>query len=603
MKIQEYLKKYNIIADGAFGTYYAEKYQTQEMPEFANTAHGDRVREIHGEYLKAGATLIRTNTFASNTVVLQKSWVDVETNIKESVKLAQEAVRQNSDIRDDVFIAGDIGPIPIDEGVDFEELEQEYYGIAKVFAENGVSILNFETFPDMEHILPAIRKIKEEYEMFIMVSFSVNQFGYSASGLGAKRLLSDASKVNCIDGAGLNCGVGPGHMYTIMERLELPENLYIMALPNAGYPTLSRNQLQFGNTPSYFAEKMKNLTVLGVDIVGGCCGTNPGFIKEMSEDRDTAVKKVKLSPEEKQQKQKKMIRKGFLYDENGERKKKKFIAVELAPPFNADDEKLLEAAHILKNADVDVLTFPDSPSGRTRVDSVLMSEKVRRATGLEVMPHICCRDKNAVAIRSLFMGARINDINNMLIITGDPLPSATRQTVKAVFNFDSVGLMKIVREMNEEIFAEQPLSYGGAINQGRRNLEVEIERVKKKMEAGAEFFLTQPVFTEEDVKRLRYMKEKTGATIFCGIMPLVNRKNALFMKNEIAGVNVTEEIVNRYPEHGTKEEGEAVGVALAKEVIAMMEDFADGYYFTFPFNRVYLLPQIVSRESSDSSGA
>lgn len=603
MKIQEYLKKYNIIADGAFGTYYAEKYQTQEMPEFANTAHGDRVREIHGEYLKAGATLIRTNTFASNTVILQKSWVDVETNIKESVKLAQEAVRQYSDIRDDVFIAGDIGPIPIDEGVDFEELEQEYYGIAKVFAENGVSILNFETFPDMEHILPAIRKIKEEYEMFIMVSFSVNQFGYSASGLGAKRLLSDASKVNCIDGAGLNCGVGPGHMYTIMERLELPENLYIMALPNAGYPTLSRNQLQFGNTPSYFAEKMKNLTVLGVDIVGGCCGTNPGFIKEMSEDRDTAVKKVKLSPEEKQQKQKKMIRKGFLYDENGERKKKKFIAVELAPPFNADDEKLLEAAHILKNADVDVLTFPDSPSGRTRVDSVLMSEKVRRATGLEVMPHICCRDKNAVAIRSLFMGARINDINNMLIITGDPLPSATRQTVKAVFNFDSVGLMKIAREMNEEIFAEQPLSYGGAINQGRRNLEVEMERVKKKMEAGAEFFLTQPVFTEEDVKRLRYMKEKTGATIFCGIMPLVNRKNALFMKNEIAGVNVTEEIVNRYPEHGTKEEGEAVGVALAKEVIAMMEDFADGYYFTFPFNRVYLLPQIVSRESSDSSGA
>lgn len=594
MKIQEYLKKYNIIADGAFGTYYAEKYQTQEMPEFANTAHGDRVREIHGEYLKAGATLIRTNTFASNTVVLQKSWVDVETNIKESVKLAQEAVRQYSDIRDDVFIAGDIGPIPIDEGVDFEELEQEYYRIAKVFAENGVSILNFETFPDMEHILPAIRKIKEEYEMFIMVSFSVNQFGYSASGLGAKRLLSDASKVNCIDGAGLNCGVGPGHMYTIMERLELPENLYIMALPNAGYPTLSRNQLQFGNTPSYFAEKMKNLTVLGVDIVGGCCGTNPGFIKEMSEDRDTAVKKVKLSPEEKQQKQKKMIRKGFLYDENGERKKKKFIAVELAPPFNADDEKLLEAAHILKNADVDVLTFPDSPSGRTRVDSVLMSEKVRRATGLEVMPHICCRDKNAVAIRSLFMGARINDINNMLIITGDPLPSATRQTVKAVFNFDSVGLMKIAREMNEEIFAEQPLSYGGAINQGRRNLEVEIERVKKKMEAGAEFFLTQPVFTAEDVKRLRYMKEKTGATIFCGIMPLVNRKNALFMKNEIAGVNVTEEIVNRYPEHGTKEEGEAVGVALAKEVIAMMEDFADGYYFTFPFNRVYLLPQIVS---------
>lgn len=266
----------------------------------------------------------------------------------------------------------------------------------------------------------------------------------------------------------------------------------------------------------------------------------------------------------------------------------------MAPPFNVDDEKLLEAAYILKNADVDVLTFPDSPSGRTRVDSVLMAEKVRRATGMEVMPHICCRDKNALAIRSLFMGAYINDIHNMLIITGDPLPSAARETVKAVFNFDSVGLMHLAKDMNEDTFAEHPLCYGGAINQGRRNLSVEIQRVKRKMEAGAQFFLTQPVFTPEDAQRLRQIKTETGAAIFCGIMPLVSRKNALFMKNEITGVNVTDEIIARYPEQGTKEEGEAVGIALAKEVIAMVEDFADGFYFSFPFNRIYLLPQILN---------
>lgn len=593
MKIQEYLKNHNIITDGAFGTYYADKYQTQEMPELANVVHSDRVKEIHADYLVAGATLIRTNTFAANTAVLQKVWADVEINIKEAIKLAQEAIKQHSDATQKIFIAGDIGPIPMDGGFNFEVIEQEYYHIAKVFAENGISILNFETFPDMEHILPAIQRIKEEYGTFIMVSFSVNQFGYSASGLGAKRLIADASKVKSIDAAGLNCGVGPGHMHKIMERLALPENLYLMALPNAGYPTLSRNQLQFGNIPSYFAEKMKNIAAIGVDIVGGCCGTNPSFIREMSEVVDTVQKKVRVSPEEKQQKQKNVARNGFLYDENGRRKKKKFIAVELAPPFNVDDEKLLEAAHILKNVSVDVLTFPDSPSGRTRVDSVLMSEKVRRETGLEVMPHICCRDKNALAIRSLFMGAQVNDINNMLIITGDPLPSTARQTVKAVFNFDSVGLMKIAKEMNEETFVERPLSYGGAINQGRKALEAEIDRVKKKMEAGAEFFLTQPIFSKDDVKRLRYIKEKTGANILCGIMPLVSRRNALFMKNEISGVNVTEEIIERYPEHGTKEEGEEVGIALAKEIIAMVDDFADGYYFSFPFNRVYLLPQIV----------
>ena len=192
----------------------------------------------------------------------------------------------------------------------------------------------------------------------------------------------------------------------------------------------------------------------------------------------------------------------------------------------------------------------------------------------------------------LFLGAAINDIYNFLIITGDPIPSTARQTVKAVFNSDSTGLMKITKEMNEDVFAKNPLCYGGAINQGRKNLDVEIGRVKKKMEEGAEFFLTQPVFTEEDAARLRRIKDETGARILCGIMPLISRKNAMFMKNEIAGVNVTDEIVARYPEKASRKEGEAVGIQLAKEVMKLVEDFADGYYFSFPFNRVYMLKDI-----------
>ena len=146
---------------------------------------------------------------------------------------------------------------------------------------------------------------------------------------------------------------------------------------------------------------------------------------------------------------------------------------------------------------------------------------------------------------------------------------------------------------NTRFLSDQPLCYGGAINQGRRNFEVEMERVKRKMGAGAEFFMTQPVFTKEDAERLRLLKQETSACIFCGVMPLVSRKNALFMKNEIAGVNVTDEIIGRYPENGTRKQGEAVGVALAKEVIAMVDDFADGYYFTFPFNRIHMLEQIM----------
>lgn len=206
--------------------------------------------------------------------------------------------------------------------------------------------------------------------------------------------------------------------------------------------------------------------------------------------------------------------------------------------MNADDAKIMEAAHYLQNHDVDVLTFPDSPSGRTRADAILMAEKVSKETGMCVMPHICCRDRNAIAIRSEFLGAQMNGIYNFLVITGDPIPAVARQTVKSVFQFDSVGMMRIIRDMNGESFAEAPLCYGGAINQNRRNLDVELSRVKKKMASGASFFLTQPIFTKEQAERLRQIKKETGARILCGIMPLVSRKNALFMKNEMSGIEI-----------------------------------------------------------------
>ena len=216
-----------------------------------------------------------------------------------------------------------------------------------------------------------------------MLSFSVNQYGYTSSGISAKKLMSDVSKMDEIDIFGLNCGVGPAHMLQVLEKLSLPEDKYILALPNAAYPTLSRSQLNYGNNAQYFADKMFDLYHLGIDIIGGCCGTTPQFIEEILKRIDTNKKIERLSKRESNQTKLKSNQHGFIYDESGLFKNRKVIAVELAPPFDADDEKLLEAAHILKHANVDVLTFPDSPSGRTRVDSILMAENVKRETGLE----------------------------------------------------------------------------------------------------------------------------------------------------------------------------------------------------------------------------
>jgi len=590
MNIREYLKKSKLIADGSFGTYYSQKYKTVDIPEYANITAPQRISEIHTEYINSGAKLIRTNTFASNTYSLDCSIEQVKENIKAAYKIAKEAVEQSGK---EILIAGNIGPVPAVFQPDFEAVEEEYYQIAKTFIDEGADILCFETFTQSEHIMPAIKRIKEECNPFIIVQFCVNQYGYSEAGESAERLVSETAFSKCVDAVGLNCGVGPAHMQQILSRINLNNNCFVTAMPNAGYPLLVRNRVKYADNPIYFASKVNDMALLGADIIGGCCGTTPDYIREVAKtvDLTPTVKSDETSANNENEKP--VIKKSFFRNADGTIKDKKLIAVELAPPFGADDKKLLEAAHMLKGLGVDVLTFPDSPSGRTRIDSVLMAQKVKNVTGFEVMPHICCRDKNAIAMRSTFLGASINDINNFLIITGDPIPVMARQVVKSVFNFDSVGLMRIADEMNSEVLKDSPLTYGGAINQSRRRIESEIKRVQKKMEAGAEFFLTQPVFTAEDAERLRRVKEETGARILCGIMPLVSRKNALFMKNEISGVNVTDEVIERYPENADREDGENVGVELAKEMIAATRDFADGYYFSFPFNRTYLLKRII----------
>lgn len=593
-QIRERIQQKKLLFDGAFGTYYGGKYDTKQLPELANLEAPERVKEIHTEYLEAGAQILRTNTFAANSFCMDMSKEQIEETLRSGVRLAREAVaawRERTGETKEVYIAGDIGQIPCDALAQKDTLCREYEEICRIFLEEGVDFFVFETFSEMEEILPAIKMIGEQ--AFITVQFSVNQFGYSNAGLSARKLLQRAGTIKEIDAVGFNCGVGPSHMYRILQTLYKPADKFLTALPNAGYPQMVTGRMIFtGDNREYFVDRMQQMIALGVDMAGGCCGTTPEYIADLAGKLDFTQYPQAKTNAEPEKKQAGTEDHSFYHKKEAEGGKK-LIAVELAPPMGIDDEKLMDAAHLLQRSGVDVLTFPDSPSGRTRADSILMAEKVARETGMCVMPHICCRDKNAIAMRSQLLGAYINGIHNFLVITGDPIPSLVRTTVKSVFNFDSVGLMQILADMNEEQFAQAPVRYGGAINQGRRNLEVEIGRVKKKMAAGATFFLTQPISTKESADRVRRIKEETGARILCGIMPFVSLKNATFMKNEMAGIDVTDEVLERYRADMTREEGEQAGVQLAKEVIAMTEDFADGYYFSFPFNRVTMLEKIL----------
>lgn len=601
MDILESLKNKLLVADGAFGTCYVAMYGEQGTvaPELANIRHPERVLEIHKEYVKAGAGLIRTNTFAANTASLDADMDYVIANVRSAVKLARQAAA-DADADDKVCIAGDIGPVPGDAGLGLAERVRQYKVLGETMQDMGVDIIWFETFPEFNVLEPVVKYLKERKDTPIMVSFCVNQFGYSNGGFSARALLTQAADDPNVDCVGFNCGVGSYHMLQLLRKLDIDCGKPISVMPNAGYPKFTQSRLVFNDNKEGFIDKIQDISALGADIVGGCCGTNPEYIKQIMarvESGDIAktvkthVERIHAASLEKD---------NFLNERMehcssnaGKTGAHKLIAVELAPPVDDNDQKLLDAAHTLKQAHVDVVTFPDSPSGRTRADSILMAEKVQKETGLRVMPHLCCRDKNAIAIRGSVLGAQLNGIRDFLVITGDPVPVMFRQTTRSVFNFDSVGMMKLLQTMNDEVFSADKITYGGAVNQNRLNTRFETDRIKRKMEAGAEFFLTQPVFSKQQAQVLRDMKAETGATILVGVMPLVSRRNALFMKNEMAGIEIPDEIIERYGENATRQEGEDCGIQIAREILEYTADFADGYYFSFPFNRVHMLAHIV----------
>lgn len=584
----------NFLFDGAFGTYYAMKSGKDTLPERANDENPELVKEIHKEYILAGADIIRTNTFASNQEALSCDRTKLEQNLYRACQLAKEAVKEAACARK-IRIAGDIGPLPYGREGKEQEAQKEYLFIAETLLGAGADLLLFETFSDYQQILPVVRQIKQtKPDTQVLLHFSMNQYGYTNAGISVRRIFGELAKEACVDGLGLNCGVGPGHMVKIYKELLLCEGKLYAALPNASYPKLMQDRVVFLENREYFVEKLAELEALGLDGLGGCCGTTPEYIRQAA--AKLARKKKSAAPRQKHiETESEEQNSGQAFYKEKETTGKKCIAVELAPPFGADDEKVLDAAYYLKDKGVDVITFPDSPSGRTRADSILMGVKAGEKSGLCVMPHICCRDKNAIAVRSQLLGAYMNGIRNLLVVTGDPVPTLLRNDVKSVYNFDSVGLMRILQEMNAEEFAKDPIVYGGALNPARMNLEVEIERMKKKMQAGASFFLTQPLFAAEDIERMyRIRKEIPKARILCGIMPLVSHKNALFIQNEMTGIHVTDEITARYEKALTREEGEKIGIALAREIMEQTKELADGYYFSIPFNRVQMLPRILS---------
>lgn len=597
MKIRDYIRNHVIVTDGAMGTYYGSLFSQDEiLVEKENQRNPKRVKEIHLAYLNAGANLIRTNTFATNRNFFPDAG-EVRRNIAAAYTIAKEAVAEY-DGAEPVFIAADIGTIHDLMGAGEPDVLSEYRQIIDAFLEQGAEIFLFETQADLYYIRPLVSYIKEKCPAaYVMVSFSFDKTGFTKAGTSFSRMVDVMGSAEEVDAYGLNCGMEGLHMYQMLKDVVFPNEKPLIALPNAGYPFVLRGKTIYGKNEAYFLQMEQKLLSLGVDIIGGCCGTTPSYIegtKALVVQGKKAAKRVLAAADAPEG-----AHTVFPKEETHSSFSKKLshgekpIVVELDPPSDIQVERLLSGARMLKERRVDLLTLSDSPMARSRMDASLLGSLIQREIGITVMPHMSCRDRNIISLRGTLLGDYINDLRHFLFVTGDPVAKYDRSSITQVFDYNSVKFMGLVQEMNEEQFAKEPVLYGGALNYQGSNIEAIVRRIKEKMERGCSFFLTQPVYSKEDVERIAQLRQMTGAKIIGGIMPLVSRKNALFIANEMPGISVPQELTEAYREDMTRKEAEETALKIAVETGSRMGPVTDGFYFMTPFNRVSLICSII----------
>ena len=583
MEVKSYLKDHILLFDGAMGTYYAQQYPDDTAKcEWANIQHPERVMAIHNAYLNAGARAIKTNTFGANTRMLECTSEEVHDIICAGWSLACEAAAPFQ-----AAVFADIGPLPED--------ESEYTAILDCFLALGAQNFLFETFASDAPVHDLAAYIKKRCpEAFIMASFAVTPDGFTRQGLSAHALMSRVRADVHIDATGFNCVSGPHHLLAL-ARETMPDfdgqNKFFSVMPNAGYPTIVDGRTVFDGSPVYFASRCGDLAAAGVKILGGCCGTEPEHIAQTARVlKGEAVGKVSMfrkpnakpmrNPDGSRNRLAQKLRSG-----------KRVIAVELDPPADANIQKFMEGARQLKAAGVDAVTIADCPVARVRVDSSMLAAKLRRELDIDPIPHMTCRDRNINATKALLLGLSAEEVRNVLVVTGDPIPSAARDEVKGVFSFNSVVLADYIRQLSETGMAE-PFTVCGALNVNARNFDAELRKALRKQEAGVSVFLTQPVFTEDAFEHLKQAHETLDAAILGGIIPIISHRNALFMSQEMAGIDIPPEIVAQY-EGLERDSAETLAVELSVQLAQRMMPFTDGWYLITPFQRVRLIERIL----------
>ena len=592
------IKESPVLCDGAMGTLlYAKGIFINRSYDELNLSQPDLIRGIHHEYLQAGAEIIETNTFGANSFRLGRhSLADKVRDINRAgARLAREAAKSF-----DVWVAGSVGPLgtriePLGK-TSFHEARAAFREQIEALAEGGVDLLILETFGYLEEIHQAILAAREVAPSLpVVAQVTIDEDGNCLDGSDPETFAPKLAEWGA-DVIGCNCSVGPVAMLEAMERVRAVSSLPLAAQPNAGIPRSVEGRNIYLCSPEYMASYARKFIAAGVRVVGGCCGTTPEHIRTMKsalrvgEARGkTASAHVSSGPAPKELAVVPLERRSPL---GAKIARGEFVTmVEIVPPKGIDIGKEVEGARFLKSVGVDAVNIPDSPRASARMSNQALSLLIQREVGIDAILHYTCRDRNVLCIQSDLLGAAAVGIRNLICITGDPPKMGNYPDATAVFDVDAIGLVNIVRSLNHGLdLGGNPIGTGTGFvigvgaNPGLTDLDEEIRRFEYKVEAGAEYAVTQPVFDLRLLENFLRRIEHCRIPVIAGIWPLVSVRNAEFMKNELR-VSVPDSILERMARAPTPEAARAEGVAIAREMLIAAKQTVQGAQISAPMGR------------------
>lgn len=595
------------VFDGAMGTQlYAKGVFINRSYDELNLKEPDLVRDVHRAYVKAGAELLETNSFGANQIKLAEYGLDkqvIEINAA-AARLAREAANGRA------LVGGAIGPLGIRiepyGPTSLDEARAVFRTQATGLLEGGVDFFILETFSDLDEIHQAILGVREAGDLPIIAQMTVQEDGSTAYGTLPETLATQLDEWN-VEAMGLNCSVGPAGILSAIEKMATATKRKLSAQPNAGLPREIQGRKMYMASPEYMAKFSQRLIRAGVKFVGGCCGTTPEHIKRIADAvHATSPGRISVQVSSPEKEPARVQPKAFAERSHWASKIARgelVTTVEIVPPRGIDPAKMIAGVRTLKNAGVDAVNVPDGPRAQMRMGVLPTAVLVEQSVGIEAIVHYCCRDRNLLGMLSDLLGAHALGLRNLLIITGDPPKMGPYPEATAVFDIDSIGLTNLVSRLNSGLDPGnnpigQPTSFtvGVGVNPGAIDFEYELNRFYWKVEAGAEYAITQPVFDPEQLLRFieEIRKRNIWIPIVAGIWPLVSVRNAEFLANEVPGVVVPQEIVQRMRVANDKGKEFAVqeGIAIAREMFKQVQPHVQGVQVSAPFGRVPLALQV-----------